>query len=48
MGSGSLIYKTPQFGIVITNWHVVRESPDGAPQILFPTGEQFQGRRAAR
>ena len=36
-GSGTLIDTRDQFGLVITNWHVVRDSK-GDVEVLFPNG----------
>ncbi len=36
-GSGTLIGETGQYGLVITNWHVVRETV-GLVQVHFPNG----------
>jgi hypothetical protein len=41
MGSGSLIHVTKQFGVVLTNWHVVRNAP-GAVEVVFPNGAHYQ------
>ncbi len=37
LGSGTLIHVTDQHGLVITNWHVVRDAT-GPVQVLFPDG----------
>lgn len=42
LGSGTLVLKTAGYGIVLTNWHVVREAKQGAV-IVFPDGSQLQG-----
>ncbi|MDX1963586.1 MAG: serine protease [Pirellulales bacterium] len=43
LGSGTLIAKTATYGLVITNWHVVRDATHGAV-VVFPDGTQYQGR----
>jgi hypothetical protein len=42
-GSGTLIDVREQFGLVITNWHVVRES-QGTVDVVFPNGFRSQAR----
>ena len=42
-GSGTLIDVRDQFGLVITNWHVVRES-QGTVEVVFPNGFRSQAR----
>ena len=42
LGSGTLVYATDQHGLIITNWHVVRDAT--APvQVLFPDGFRSAG-----
>jgi hypothetical protein len=36
-GSGTLVDVRDEFGIVVTNWHVVRDS-QGTVEVLFPSG----------
>lgn len=36
-GSGSLVATRDQYGLVVTNWHVVRDAK-GAIQVVFPEG----------
>ena len=42
-GSGTLIDVRDQFGLVITNWHVVRDA-QGPVEVLFPSGFQSKAR----
>jgi hypothetical protein len=42
-GSGTLIDVREQFGLVITNWHVVRDST-GTVEVVFPNGFRSQAR----
>ncbi len=42
LGSGTLVYVTEKHGLVLTNWHVVRDAT-GPVQVLFPNGFQSAG-----
>jgi hypothetical protein len=42
-GSGTLVDVREQFGLVITNWHVVRDS-QGTVEVLFPSGFRSHAR----
>jgi hypothetical protein len=42
-GSGTLIDVRDQFGLVITNWHVVRDA-QGPVEVLFPCGYRSKAR----
>lgn len=42
MGSGTLVHVTDKYGIVITNWHVVRSARDSV-EVIFPDGFRSQG-----
>lgn len=42
-GSGVLVQVTPVAGILLTNWHVVRDAPRGIT-VLWPDGSVVQGR----
>jgi hypothetical protein len=42
-GSGTLIDVREQFGLVITNWHVVRDS-EGTVEVVFPNGFRSHAR----
>ncbi len=42
-GSGTLIDVRDQFGLVITNWHVVRDA-QGTVEVLFPDGFRSKAR----
>jgi hypothetical protein len=42
-GSGTLIDARDQFGLVITNWHVVRDA-QGPVEVLFPGGYRSKAR----
>ncbi len=42
MGSGTLVHVTNKYGIVITNWHVVRDAQDSV-EVIFPDGFRSQG-----
>ncbi len=42
MGSGTLVHVTAKYGIVITNWHVVRDVRDSV-EVIFPDGFRSQG-----
>ncbi len=43
-GSGTLVYKGADHGIVLTNWHVVADASDPrAVEIMFPSGLRTQG-----
>jgi len=42
-GSGTLVDVRGQFGLVITNWHVVRDAA-GTIEVLFPNGFRSAGR----
>jgi len=42
-GSGTLIDSRDQFGLVITNWHVVRDA-QGPVEVLFPGGHRSKAR----
>jgi hypothetical protein len=42
-GSGSLVDVREQFGLVITNWHVVRDAT-GPVDVVFPSGFRSQAR----
>ena len=37
LGSGTLVDANDQFGLVVTNWHVVRDAV-GPVEVLFPDG----------
>ncbi len=41
MGSGSLVHVTEKYGVVLTNWHVVRDAP-GDVEVVFPNGRHYQ------
>lgn len=41
MGSGSLVHVTEKYGVVLTNWHVVRDAP-GDVEVVFPNGHHYQ------
>jgi len=41
LGSGTLIAKKTNYGFVITNWHVVRDS-NGYVTVKFPDGQTYQ------
>lgn len=42
-GSGTLVDVRDQFGLVITNWHVVRDS-QGTVEVVFPSGFRSHAR----
>ncbi len=42
-GSGTLVDVREQFGLVITNWHVVRDS-QGTVEVVFPSGFRSHAR----
>jgi hypothetical protein len=42
LGSGTLVHVTEKHGLVITNWHVVRDAT-GPVQVLFPDGFRSAG-----
>ena len=42
IGSGTLVHVTAKYGIVITNWHVVRDARDSV-EVIFPDGFRSQG-----
>ena len=42
LGSGSLVHITEQYGLVITNWHVVRDAR-GPVEVIFPDGFRSGG-----
>ena len=42
LGSGTLIYVTDKHGLVITNWHVVRDAV-GPIDVIFPDGFRSRG-----
>ena len=42
LGSGTLIHVTEDFGLVITNWHVVRDAK-GPVEVIFPDGFRSGG-----
>ncbi len=42
-GSGTFVDARDQFGLVITNWHVVRDA-QGAVEVLFPNGFRSKAR----
>jgi hypothetical protein len=42
LGSGTLVHVTKEHGLVITNWHVVRDAT-GPVQVLFPDGFRSAG-----
>ena len=42
LGSGTLIHVTQDFGLVITNWHVVRGAK-GPVEVIFPDGFRSGG-----
>jgi hypothetical protein len=42
-GSGTLVDVREQFGLVVTNWHVVRDSV-GTVDVVFPNGSRSQAR----
>ena len=42
LGSGTLIHVTEDFGLVITNWHVVRGA-EGPVEVIFPDGFRSGG-----
>jgi hypothetical protein len=42
LGSGTLVHVTEEHGLVITNWHVVRDAT-GPVQVLFPDGFRSAG-----
>lgn len=42
-GSGTLIHVRDQFGLVVTNWHVVRDGT-GPPEVVFPGGFRSRAR----
>jgi serine protease Do len=42
-GSGTLVDVRDQYGLVITNWHVVRDS-QGVVEVVFPSGFRSQAR----
>jgi hypothetical protein len=41
-GSGTLVWVTDDYGLVITNWHVVRRA-EGAVEVIFPDGFRSGG-----
>jgi hypothetical protein len=43
LGSGTLVDANDDHGLVITNWHVVRDAP-GSVIVVFPDGFQSMGR----
>jgi hypothetical protein len=43
LGSGTLVDVNDEHGLVITNWHVVRDAP-GSVIVVFPDGLQSMGR----
>jgi hypothetical protein len=43
LGSGTLVDANDEHGLVITNWHVVRDSPANV-RVVFPDGFQSMGR----
>jgi hypothetical protein len=43
LGSGTLVDANEDHGLVITNWHVVRDAP-GSVIVVFPDGFQSMGR----
>jgi Trypsin-like peptidase domain len=42
-GSGTLVDARDQYGLVVTNWHVVRDS-QGTVEVVFPSGFRSQAR----
>jgi hypothetical protein len=42
-GSGTLVDARDQYGLVVTNWHVVRDST-GKVEVVFPSGFRSQAR----
>jgi hypothetical protein len=42
-GSGTLVDVRDQFGLVVTNWHVVRDA-QGEVEVVFPDGFRSKGR----
>jgi hypothetical protein len=42
-GSGTLVDARDQYGLVVTNWHVVRDSK-GKVEVVFPSGFRSQAR----
>jgi S1-C subfamily serine protease len=42
-GSGTLVDARDQYGLVVTNWHVVRDSK-GTVEVVFPSGFRSQAR----
>lgn len=42
MGSGTLVHVTAKYGIVITNWHVVRDARESV-EVIFPDGFRSRG-----
>ena len=42
-GSGTLVDVRDQYGLVVTNWHVVRDSK-GTVEVVFPSGFRSQAR----
>jgi S1-C subfamily serine protease len=42
-GSGTLVDVRDQYGLVVTNWHVVRDS-EGVVEVVFPGGFRSQAR----
>ena len=42
-GTGTLIDVREQYGLVVTNWHVIRDGT-GPPEVVFPNGFRSKGR----
>lgn len=42
-GSGSLVDAREQYGLVVTNWHVVRDAT-GTIEVVFPSGFRSEAR----